>query len=302
MVRAFDQLDAGALKARMGDSVETACVVTAVARQISRRDGSEWGRVTVEGFHGTATVLAFKDAWRSCRDTLQTDAVVLLRGKVSDRERDEEDPPVFLDAAEPLKQVSESGRIAVQIQMDADADLDSSALRRARTVMEGRAGSAPVEVVVGDPNGAPAPRLRSRTLKVKPDRKTIRGARERVREGTGGTREGALARSAPRPARSQQFVQPFDLRFVEDRRDVPVQRLERRRQSFDHVGERPSSSGAHTLAVGSPAAAPCRSAPRSSPHPIAHLGHDLVVLAQRDVILFAKLHNQSLDALQLRLR
>ena len=174
VVRAFDELGAGALKARMGDSVEMACVVTAVARQVSRRDGSEWGKVTVEGFHGTATVLAFKDVWQSYRDTLQTDAVVLLRGKVSDRERDEEDPPVFLDAAAPLKDIPDSGRLALRIRIEWDAELAEDVFRQARAVMEGRAGSAPVEVMVGGANGAPAQRLRSRTLKVRPDRETIR--------------------------------------------------------------------------------------------------------------------------------
>ena len=174
VVRLFDELDADALKARMGHTVEMACVVTAVARQVSRRDGSEWGKVTVEGFQGTATILAFKDVWQSYRDALHTDAVVLLRGKVSDRDRDEEDPPVFLDAAEPLKDVCESGRLAVRIWMGWDADLADDALGRARAVMEDRAGHAPVEVRVGEVNGAPAPRLRSRTLRVTPDRETIR--------------------------------------------------------------------------------------------------------------------------------
>ena len=49
-------------------AVELACVVTAVARQVSRRDGSEWAKITVEGFAGTATVLAFRDAWQSHRE------------------------------------------------------------------------------------------------------------------------------------------------------------------------------------------------------------------------------------------
>ena len=174
VVRVFDELDAGALKRRAGSSVEMACVVTAVARQISRRDGSEWGKVTVESFQGTATVLAFKDIWQSCRDTLQTDAVVLLRGKVSDRDRDEEDPPVFLDSAEPLKRVPGSGRIAVRIAVDPDMELADGAFAKARAVIEEHAGAAPVEVVVGEVNGARSPRLRSRTLKVRPDRATIR--------------------------------------------------------------------------------------------------------------------------------
>ncbi len=174
VVRVFDELDAGALKARAGDTIEMACVVTAVARQISRRDGSEWGKVTVESFQGTATVLAFKDVWQSYRDTLHTDAVVLLRGKVSDRDRDEEDPPVFLDAAEPLKRVPDSGRLVVRIEVDPDRELADGAFGKARAVMEERAGSAPVELVLGEVNGSPAPRLRSRTLRVKADRDTIR--------------------------------------------------------------------------------------------------------------------------------
>ena len=174
VVRAFDELAADTLKDRAGDSVEMACVVTAVARQVSRRDGSEWARITVEGFHGTATVLAFKDVWQSHRRTLETDAVVLLRGKVSDRERDEEDPPVFLDSAEPLARVRDGGRLAVRIALDRNADLPDDAFSRAREVMSAHTGGSPVELVVGDGNGASAPRLRSRSLRVAPDRATIR--------------------------------------------------------------------------------------------------------------------------------
>ena len=174
VVRAFDELGADTLKDRMGDSVEMACVVTAVARQVSRRDGSEWAKITVEGFHGTATVLAFKEVWQSYRGTLETDAVVLLRGKVSDRERDEEDPPVFLDSAEPLARVKESGRLAVRIALEPDGELPNDAFSRAREVMAAHTGGSPVELVLGDGNGAAAPRLRSRSLRVAPDRDTIR--------------------------------------------------------------------------------------------------------------------------------
>ncbi len=175
VARAFDQVGGDSIKDRMGDSVEMACVVTAVARQISRRDGSEWAKITVEGFQGTATVLAFKDVWRSGRETLRTDAVVLLRGKVSDRERDEDDPPIFLDEAEPLKTVPESGRLAVRIALEWDDELPKDAFERVRAVVAARAGGAPVELVIGNGDGAEAPRLRSRSFKVAADRETIRG-------------------------------------------------------------------------------------------------------------------------------
>ena len=93
----FDRVNTANLKEHRDQKVELACVVTDVARQISKRDGSEWGRITVEDFFGTATVLAFGETWQQNKELLQKDAPVLVCGGVSGRERDEEDPPIFLD-------------------------------------------------------------------------------------------------------------------------------------------------------------------------------------------------------------
>ena len=82
-MRAFDDVNTANLKDHLGRPIDLACVVTKVQRQISRRDSSEWGKITVEDFHGTATVLAFKDNWQKYKETLQQDAVVLISGKVS---------------------------------------------------------------------------------------------------------------------------------------------------------------------------------------------------------------------------
>ena len=114
-----------------------------MARQVSRRDGSEWGKITIEDFQGTAQVLAFKDIWQSYKETLRQDAVVLLKGKVSGRERDEDDPPIFLDSAEPLDAVPNSGRLAVEIELDAGSDLSGEAFREAKAIMGDHLGGAP---------------------------------------------------------------------------------------------------------------------------------------------------------------
>ncbi|NNF26822.1 MAG: hypothetical protein HKN73_06370, partial [Gemmatimonadetes bacterium] len=173
VVRAFDTCTTAKLKDRMGEPVELACVVTAVARQVSRRDGSEWGKITIEDFQGTAQVLAFKDIWQSYKETLRQDAVVLLKGKVSGRERDEDDPPIFLDSVEPLDAVPNSGRLAVQIELDTASDLTGDAFREAKAIMGDHLGGAPLEFVVGEANGVPAPRLRARSVKLAADRETI---------------------------------------------------------------------------------------------------------------------------------
>jgi DNA polymerase III alpha subunit len=69
-VRVFDQVNTAALKQYRDQKVELACVVTSVSRQISRKNGSEWGRLTVEDFYGTASVLAFGDVWEQYHDLL----------------------------------------------------------------------------------------------------------------------------------------------------------------------------------------------------------------------------------------
>ena len=158
--------------------MELACVVTNVARQISRRDNSEWGKITVEDFHGTATVLAFKEVWQNSKERMGTDAVILLRGQVSGRERDEEDPPIFLDEVQLLEELPGSGLVSLQIELPLGAGWGAAEFAHARAVLAAHPGPTPVELTVGVDNGAPAPRLRSRTLRADVSNGTLDELRE----------------------------------------------------------------------------------------------------------------------------
>jgi DNA polymerase III subunit alpha len=119
-VRAHERVTTANLRGFRDQKVELACVVTAAARQLSRRSGSEWGRITVEDYHGTATVLAFGPSWETHQHVLMQDAAVLVRGTVSGRERDEENPPIFLDDALPLSRLAESGALGLELVVRAD--------------------------------------------------------------------------------------------------------------------------------------------------------------------------------------
>ena len=174
VVEAFAPVVTTNLKSFQGQAVELACVVIQVARQISRRDNSEWGKILVEDFSGTATILAFKEAWQESKDVLTQDAVVLIRGKVSSRERDEEDPPLFLDGAEPLDAVPGSGILAIQIELEFGEPPNKGAFLEAKKVLAAHPGIAPVELLVRTGNGLGAPRLRSRTLRADPGPETLR--------------------------------------------------------------------------------------------------------------------------------
>ena len=190
-LRLFAGCTTSTLKQYRDQKVELPCVVTAASRQISRRDGSEWGRITVEDFHGTATVLAFRDAWDHCHDLLVQDAAVLIRGSVSGRERDEDAPPIFLDSAVSLQSLRASGNVGIEVLLPVNAPAE--ALARAKEAFRAHPGTAPVYVQWTGPadsvepslengNGRtdhrPGVRLRSRTVTIVPSDGLMRELRE----------------------------------------------------------------------------------------------------------------------------
>src|SRR5207253_743068 len=70
-----------------------AAVVTVVKRQISKKSGAEYARLTLEDFHGTAEALVFPEAWAKLNEVIRPDGVLLLSGGYSGRDRDEEQAP-----------------------------------------------------------------------------------------------------------------------------------------------------------------------------------------------------------------
>jgi DNA polymerase III alpha subunit len=132
------------LKQFRDQKIEIPCVVTAVTRQISKKNGSEWARITIEDFSGTATVLAFGDAWETYNDLLIQDAPILVRGSVSGRDRDEEAPPLFLDSVVPLATLRASGALALEVLLR--PDIEATALAAALPLFREHPGSAPVFV------------------------------------------------------------------------------------------------------------------------------------------------------------
>jgi DNA polymerase-3 subunit alpha len=169
-VALFERVNTANLREFRDQKIELACVVTEAARQISKKDGSEWGRITVEDFYGTATVLAFGESWARWKDVLQQDTPILLRGAVSSRDRDEEDPPIFLDGAVRMAELRESGSVGVCVELGSDG-ADHDRIQRARECFDRYPGPGPLEVVWR--NGgtlAPGdePRLRSRSVRVAP--------------------------------------------------------------------------------------------------------------------------------------
>ncbi|HET9462006.1 MAG TPA: DNA polymerase III subunit alpha, partial [Gaiellaceae bacterium] len=62
-------------------------VVTSIRRQLSKRSGAEFARLTIEDFSGSSEVLVFPEAWTLLADRIRTDVPVLMRGGYSRRDQ-----------------------------------------------------------------------------------------------------------------------------------------------------------------------------------------------------------------------
>jgi DNA polymerase-3 subunit alpha len=138
-------------------------VITAVKRQISKRSGAEFARLTIEDFTGSAEVLVFPEAWSVLAERVRTDVPVLLGGAYPRRDQGADTPTFIVESIKPLAEVRVNGQVAVSIELTKGATLPAGVLDDVRAVAEAHPGSAPLEIRWSDGNGTKA-RLKSRSL------------------------------------------------------------------------------------------------------------------------------------------
>jgi len=157
-------------------SVSLGVVVTAVKKQISKRSGAEFARLTVEDFSGSSEVLVFPEAWTMLADRVRTDVPVLWKGSYSRRDQDVENPTFIVESLTPFVEMRLTGQVAVSIDVAANGvgvgvggTLTPDVMRDVRAVIDSHAtsheASPALEVQWSDSSGNRA-RLRSRTLRI----------------------------------------------------------------------------------------------------------------------------------------
>src|SRR5947207_5010506 len=162
-----------------------AAVVTVVKRQISKKSGAEYARLTLEDFHGTAEALVFPEAWAKLNEVIRPDGVLLLSGGYSGRDRDEEQAPFIVEAAQSLDELKTAGAIAVALRWSPLAPPPPETGRAVAALCAAHPGPAPVLVEWEENNGHPglasgvsAARLRSRLLRVAVDDELLGALRD----------------------------------------------------------------------------------------------------------------------------
>jgi DNA polymerase-3 subunit alpha len=160
-------------------------VITAVKRQISKRTGAEFARLTVEDFSGSAEVLVFPEAWSVIADRVRTDVPVLVRGTYSRRDQGTESPTLIVEGMEPFAEKRVSGDVGIQIELSPADGVTADVLRDVRAVLEAHATLAtsapPVELRWSD--GTRQARLRSRSLRLKATQAALKDLRDLLGDG-----------------------------------------------------------------------------------------------------------------------
>jgi DNA polymerase-3 subunit alpha len=167
--RAESELLASHSVAQLGtwspEAMTIACVVTGVKRQLSKKSGAEFARLTVEDFAGSGELLVFPEAWAALADRVQTDVPVLIKGGYSRRDQDADNPTFIVESVTRLAELRATGQFAVRLDLDSEAGLPAAVMLDIRAVADAHPGSAPLELRWRGPDGSPA-RLRSSSLKL----------------------------------------------------------------------------------------------------------------------------------------
>ena len=160
-------------------------VVTAIKRQISKRSGAEFARLTVEDFSGSSEVLVFPEAWTLLADRVKTDIPVLLKGSYSRRDQDVENPTFIVESLTPFIELRLTGQVAVAIDLVSGDRLAPEVMKDVRAVVDSHstshASSPPLEVQWTDGSGGRA-RLRSRSLRIAASQAALRDLRQLLGE------------------------------------------------------------------------------------------------------------------------
>ncbi len=156
--------------------VSIAAVVTAVKRQISKKTGKEYARLTLEDFHGTADAIVFPDAWSKLSQTILADSAMLLTGGYSTRDRGEDVAPFVVESAQLLDDLRRSGSVAVILRWAGPTGVAPDSIRSAAAICAAHPGPAPVYIEWTGPDGGLV-RLRSRRHRIEPQDEVVTALR-----------------------------------------------------------------------------------------------------------------------------
>ena len=153
--------------------------MTAVKRQISKKTGKEYARLTLEDFHGTAEAIVFPDAWAKLNQVITRGrAPCCSAAATAPGTGARTGPRSSSSRRRPLAELRASGAAGHQPPVARRRDAPPpDAVQAAAALCAAHPGPAPVYIEWSDGNGE-ALRLRARRLRVAPDEDLLRALRD----------------------------------------------------------------------------------------------------------------------------
>jgi len=178
-VQVFNERTTASLGMWCEQKVKIPAVVTAVKRQISKKSGAEYARLTLEDFHGAAEVIVFPEAWARLNSVIRVDGAYLFIGGYIPRDRGEEQAPFVVERAVSLDELKSKGAIGLEWRWSADSRPDAETASKVAELCLAHPGDSPVFIVWSTENGmsengrGSKVRLRSRQFRVSPDEELL---------------------------------------------------------------------------------------------------------------------------------
>jgi DNA polymerase III subunit alpha len=145
------------------DPMALCVVVTSIKRQVSKRTGAEFARLTIEDFSGSTEVLVFPEKWSALADQVKSDVPVLMKGGYGRRDQDADNPSFVVESVTKLAELRANGQVMISIDLKKDPSRVPQSMHELRSIVEAYPGTVPLEVEYSDGNGLRAT-LRSRSL------------------------------------------------------------------------------------------------------------------------------------------
>ncbi len=149
----------------VAEPVTIGVVVTSIKKQISKRSGNEFARLTVEDFSGSSEVLVFPEAWGVIAERVRPDIPLLLRGGYSKKDQGVENATFIVEGVTRFEEVRANGELAVAIDLAPGLDFPAAVMDDVRATVESHEGSAPLELRWREASGRVV-RFRSKSLTV----------------------------------------------------------------------------------------------------------------------------------------
>ncbi len=148
-----------------GTEVQVAGLIGKARHTVTKKNSERMAILTIEDLSGSYEVLVFPQAYAKCRDLLEEDKAVVIKGRISVKE---DNPKVLANEVFLLESVQEKKPKAVQVRVAANGAMRNS-LERLRDICLKSPGACPVYLHLTLATGQKVLLQAGDSLKVSPD-------------------------------------------------------------------------------------------------------------------------------------